>query len=167
MEGVWDLREFKVVVNDWSCSKTCCLKSLKVDTKYIISWIKKIFFGLIQRLSCSWLSSCRNLRWFLVTHCIKWLYIADVQRFWMLSQGVTTSLTLGTPPAAESPTVPQSTPTIQNPTPSHQRPTKDRWLEHQVSQKFLLSCENYDHATRVLKCFDIRRHDDQHIFDQI
>lgn len=85
----------------------------------------------------------------------------------MLSQGVTTSLTLGTPPAAESPTVPQSTPTIQNPTPSHQRPTKDRWLEHQVSHKFMLSCENYDHATRVLKCFVIRRHDDQHIFDQI
>lgn len=85
----------------------------------------------------------------------------------MLSQGVTTSLTLGTPPAAESPTVHQSTPTIQNPTPSHQRPTKDRWLEHQVSQKFMLSCENYDHATRVLKCFVIRRHDDQHIFDQI
>lgn len=138
-------------------------KPLKEDTKYIIFWIKKNSLGWFRDIL---LSSWRNLRWFLVTHCIKWLYIADVQRSWMLSQGVTTSLTLGTPPAAESPTVPQSTPTIQNPTPSHQRPTKDRWLEHQVSQKFLHYCKNYDHP-EFWNVLSLRRHDDQHIFDQI
>lgn len=141
---------------------------LKEDTKYIIFWIKKNSLGWFRdflAVGCPpvgiWDDFYSHIA---LSGCI---YIADVQRFWMLSQGVTTSLTLGTPPAAESPTVPQSTPTIQSPTPSHQRPTKDRWLEHQVSQKFMLSCENYDHATRVLKCFNIRRHDDQHIFDQI